>query len=530
MFIIRFSGGIGNQLFQYNFLCYLREKFPNADIRVDSKSFYKYDDPHCGFNLKISEKNAPYGYDLKFKTITDDTYEENFGETENIVFKGYWQDRRFLAKKYFELNDVCDFIPENEQLLGKIKKAGNNSIFIHVRRGDYCNNHIFCGVASKSYYQNAINDFCLINRNAVFFVFSNDIEWAKNNLIFNGYETIFVTGVDNNKSSVVSDLFYMSKCKNAIISNSSYSWWAQFLITNSKKKCYSPNYWLNEDIDNNDCGIIDIQKRNDITMIPNIPFADEKKKDPLLSFCVYVQNCEYRIKNIISSIFNQNIENFEVIIIDDFSTDKTPELLDEYARINNNITIIHNNEYIGYFNSLKLFNKIGHGKYIWIINENTYLEENVLLSITNDLQKTNQTCTVNINYKGPDNQKELLSKYIFLKEDFNIIIANIKDYPKISELWYTDFSFKNYLKIHSIKYNAINVITINELSRKNDCKKIVKLFYNKNEISNSEIDYTFNQFWRILNSSQKKGLLLVICEQFLPLWICRLIIKILRRR
>lgn len=51
MIIVRFSSGLGNQMFQYNFYRYLTEKYPDTDVRVDLTWFYANDDHH-GYELE----------------------------------------------------------------------------------------------------------------------------------------------------------------------------------------------------------------------------------------------------------------------------------------------------------------------------------------------------------------------------------------------------------------------------------------------------------------------------------------------
>ena len=81
--------------------------------------------------------------------------------------------------------------------------------------------------------------------NPVFYVFSNDIEWCKNNIDWLDYNVKF-----RNKEDQVDDfeeLIIMSSCKHAIVVNSTYNWWGAYLIENPNKIVCCPDRWFFDD-------------------------------------------------------------------------------------------------------------------------------------------------------------------------------------------------------------------------------------------------------------------------------------------
>ena len=76
--------------------------------------------------------------------------------------------------------------------------------------------------------------------NPKFYVFSDDIEYTK--VLFKDFlkYDIFFVPKDNRDWF---HMFVMSYCKNFIISNSSYSWWASFLSKEANNKIICPKYW-----------------------------------------------------------------------------------------------------------------------------------------------------------------------------------------------------------------------------------------------------------------------------------------------
>ncbi|MDD2505652.1 MAG: alpha-1,2-fucosyltransferase, partial [Bacilli bacterium] len=123
---------------------------------------------------------------------------------------------------------------------------------LHVRRGDYVLNsttnkvHGTCGI---NYYNKAIDIVTKENPEAVFFVFSDDCDWARNNLKIN-HEKYFIDF--NGKENCHEDIRLMSLCKHNIIANSSFSWWGAWLNNNKNKIVVAPKKWFNVKINTKD--------------------------------------------------------------------------------------------------------------------------------------------------------------------------------------------------------------------------------------------------------------------------------------
>ena len=129
---------------------------------------------------------------------------------------------------------------ENTQLYDVIKN--NNSVCLAVRRGDFMspeNKKIFY-VCDIEYFQKAVDYIQQHVDNPVFVVFSNDIEWVKNNLHIEG-SVYYESGND----PVWETFRLMYSCKHFIISNSTMHWWAQWRSENQKKIVVVPDRWYN---------------------------------------------------------------------------------------------------------------------------------------------------------------------------------------------------------------------------------------------------------------------------------------------
>ena len=167
---------------------------------------------------------------------------------KDAYLNGYWQSEKYFADIRDDLLKKFVF-PEsknikNREVLGDITR--DESVSIHIRRGDYLNSQenydLFGGVCSLEYYKRGIEYFRQHYKEAVFYVFSDDIDWARNNL--KAAEFVFVDW--NNGKEDYYDMYLMSQCKHNIIANSSFSWWGAWLNSNRDKQVVSPSRWFNK--------------------------------------------------------------------------------------------------------------------------------------------------------------------------------------------------------------------------------------------------------------------------------------------
>ena len=200
------------------------------------------------FQKKIQEKinkkgifYFSYGY-----------YDFKLCNKKNKVFYG-----DFESKKYFDFirDELLDeFTPkklplaQNSELYKIINNS--NSVCISIRRGDFISDseiakrHLVC---TEKYYYDAIKLIQDKVKNPKFIVFSDDVEWCKNNMSF-PEGTVYET----KNNPVWEKLRLMYSCKHFIISNSTFSWWTQYLSRNNDKIVIAPNRWKNYNYKNNE--------------------------------------------------------------------------------------------------------------------------------------------------------------------------------------------------------------------------------------------------------------------------------------
>lgn len=164
-------------------------------------------------------------------------------------------------EKYFKKYET-----QIRQLYGEgIDQRNKGYVGIHVRRAKnpinpeepaYSDNPFYANLShhlhedmSDNYYAKAIAYFKKLDQKLKFKVFSDDIEWCKNNPLFRDYDIEFFHG------SEIEDLNELASCEHQIIANSSFSWWAAWLNPNPDKIVIAPKQWFSNPEDEKYIGI-----------------------------------------------------------------------------------------------------------------------------------------------------------------------------------------------------------------------------------------------------------------------------------
>ena len=100
-------------------------------------------------------------------------------------------------------------------------------------------------------------------------------------------------------------------------------------------------------------------------------------KDLLVSIIVPIYNVEKYLSQCLDSIIGQTYSNIEIILIDDGSTDNSPQICDEYAKQDGRIRVIHK-ENSGVSASRNLGLSYARGEYVAFIDSDDWLELNAI--------------------------------------------------------------------------------------------------------------------------------------------------------
>ena len=269
MIIIQLSGGLGNQMFQY--ALYLQLKAQGRKVKIDDRTEYQGSNSR---NIQLPFFHTEYEIasrheiDLMTDSFMDpfhrikrkvfgrkrvayhekgNSYNSEVFQFNTMYMEGCWQSEKYFKDSREVLCSTLtlrdEYRTEKERAyLSRINMV--QSVGIHIRRGDYLASEVqdlYGNICTEEYYRKAI---CEVKKNmpeAEFFVFTNDIDWARANISDKNFTIVNCS----TEETGYLDMDLMSHCKHNIIANSSFSWWASYLNPNPDKMVIAPKIWLN---------------------------------------------------------------------------------------------------------------------------------------------------------------------------------------------------------------------------------------------------------------------------------------------
>ena len=271
--IIRVWGGVGNQLFIYAFARFLNLKY-HISVFLETRTGFTHDGYNRVYRLpkfNVTLPEAKFFYTLypfvnrkshfiknilfskiflfeedinyPLKEISEDILPSQ--EKPIIYFQGYWQSFRWEAISKQLRDEFAFVIPIGKEFSyykERIDEANKQSVAVHFRRTQYDNS-----LLSLNYYRHAIMYMSDVLRNPYFFVFSDDLDWCKNTMIFEDKDHFFVKNFENE----LFELKLMSYCSNFIIANSTYSWWGAWMSQNEDKTVIMPSGYIDHCMNGN---------------------------------------------------------------------------------------------------------------------------------------------------------------------------------------------------------------------------------------------------------------------------------------
>jgi hypothetical protein len=264
--IVEIKGGLGNQLFILNFIDFLEknnfkvysitnfyESQKKNSLNTDHRELYLYGDflrlniasKKCAnflsFILNLPNRRNNFWRNVLFKIsklficyVDDSNLVQKIKSSKNIFFfDGYFQNYNFLQSNV----ELIKRLSLDPKFKFDNSITDSNLAAVHVRRRDYLNMSEELGI---TYYQNALGYLKKTIGDFNFNVFTDDVEWCKNNSLFNEAVSIKEASLEN----TIDHFIEMTTYKNFIISNSTYSYMAAYLSTEVGKVVVEPKPWF----------------------------------------------------------------------------------------------------------------------------------------------------------------------------------------------------------------------------------------------------------------------------------------------
>ncbi|MBS1646336.1 MAG: alpha-1,2-fucosyltransferase [Bacteroidetes bacterium] len=288
MILVRLMGGLGNQMFQYAFgrrMAFIH----NTELVLDQSLLLDKSQPHelvthRDFDLDIfniqdyrwATEEEIFSFNgnpkasalkkgvrkIKNAIIPKQLIIQRFNEynkqylsiKNNTCFVGRWQSELYFkdAEQQIRKEFTITTLLNNEIKKTAENIKNTNSICLHIRRGDLITSSVYSssiGALSMEYYTQAIHYIKQQIENPTFFIFSDDIEWCKQNIILP--DPTFYMNNTTAGEKAEGHLHLMQQCKHFIISNSTYAWWGAWLSANKNKRVIYPENWYKDSKYNN---------------------------------------------------------------------------------------------------------------------------------------------------------------------------------------------------------------------------------------------------------------------------------------
>ena len=276
MIVTRLMGGMGNQMFQYAAARALAQRL-GTDLRYEL-SYLGQADGHtprhfelhhfriagaaltASENLRFgSQSGASLGQRAVARIVRTLRPRHSYEEPEGLfdphclnlpddtVLSG-----RFQSPLYFDA--IADILRADFQITTPISPQGqalidrartSRSVGVHVRRTDYISNPIYARVLQAlpcAYYEQALNHVrATLGPDTEIFVISDDIAWCREQPVFRD-AAVFVD-LSDTPSPAIEEFAVLRQCRNFVISNSTFAWWAAWLSEAARKLVIAPRAW-----------------------------------------------------------------------------------------------------------------------------------------------------------------------------------------------------------------------------------------------------------------------------------------------
>jgi len=276
MIQVRLKGGMGNQMFQYAFGmgCAARLR---TSLKLDCSALLDRsrgkDFIYRDLDLDIFRSEPDFGVDpallrkfYKIKSSSVSRLAKKYATTgltiekekhfhvdknllespkDNVLYDGWWQSEKYFSNVKTQVREAFQF---KESILSEAKElyeqiCNSNSVCLNVRRTDFLTTPTL-NATNLEYFLKSAERMSRLIDDPHFFIFSDDIDWCREHIQLDN--PVKIVGHEMKGYKFGNYLQLMKSCKNFIIPNSSFAWWAVWLNENDDRKVIAPKNWFNE--------------------------------------------------------------------------------------------------------------------------------------------------------------------------------------------------------------------------------------------------------------------------------------------
>jgi len=189
------------------------------------------------------------------------------------------------------------------------------------------------------------------------------------------------------------------------------------------------------------------------------------EKRPFISVVMPVYGVEKHLKKAVNSVLKQTLQDFEIILVDDCSPDRCPEICNQFAEKDKRISVIHHKKNQGLSAARNSGQKKARGEYIWFMDSDDYVEKDlfeqakesiennpaqvIVFGLTEDYYQENN----NLHHSVEIKEKK---KYLNKNELRNYVIR-LEQKTLYGYAWNKLYQL-NYLRSLDLKYEKVTLI------------------------------------------------------------------------
>lgn len=410
MVIVQLEGGLSNQIDQYVVGKYIAYRL-NTELKLDLNGLKVFNEfvPHGSNNYRLNAFNIQANFatpeeiaSVKANGVIPESMPNVEDLKGDVLIQGNWMHSRpyldDLIKVFRHELTLKNPLSPNAATWREKILAAECSVAMHFRHGDYAFDPQWKGVGWAAilpldYYYTCLDILKQRYKNITVFVFSNNMQWVKQNLRLDmPTEYVAGEGITDDEEFIL-----MSLCKHDIIPASTFSGNAARLNSNPDKKIFWPQAsnatvvqqylkWL---------------KTNKNLLLDSgtriyVPFDFKNQPDitmrPYFSLLLVVNDDAATLRETLGSIFAQDYKFYELIIIDNASTDGSGQICRQAANASDKVTLIKLWEKISDGAAYNKALDLAQGDYVLFLKGNDRLLSNTLNELYNF--RTDISCSV----------------------------------------------------------------------------------------------------------------------------------------